>query len=99
MKTPVMDLKDFLKLINLNREAIVKDFKLAMSPEEIKRRTVEALTSSRGESAVAFKEILDSIKLEAYHNGQLSILNHLAFVTETNIKNFEESQNVTTPAT
>lgn len=98
MKTPVIDLKDLLSILHLNRDAITKDFKAVMSPEQIKQRTIEAITSSRGESAVAFKEIIDSIKLEAYHNGQLAILQHLAMVVEQTIKNFEEAQNVTTPA-
>lgn len=96
MKTPVIDLKDFLNLLKTNKERITKDFSGVMTPNQIKQVTTEAVVGNTSERVTAFKEILDNIRTEGYYNGQLSIIDHLILVTEKQLKTFEESQNVPT---
>lgn len=91
MKTPVLDLKDYIKFLNKNKEEIGLHLQKILSPEEIKRKTAEALVSSRGQGAVAMKEVLDSIKDEAYYRGQLSVIDHLIMMAEQHLKNYEEA--------
>lgn len=90
MKNPVMDLKDFVDFLKQNKEAIAKNMAALMTPQQLKQASVEAVVGNTGERVTTFKEILDNIRQEGYHQGQLSIVNHLILVLEKNIKNFEE---------
>jgi len=89
MKTPVLDLKDYIKFLNKNKEDISKEMQKVLSPEEVKKKTLEATSSNKSNGLVTMKEVLDSIKNEAYYKGQLGIIEHLLSSAEQHLKKFE----------
>lgn len=88
MKNPVLDLNDFLKLLKNNQLELNRELRLFLAPEDIKKKTSEALVSSKGKSAVAMKEIIDNLSGEAYCRGQLSVVEHLILIVEKQIQNY-----------
>lgn len=96
MKKAVLDLKDYVVWLKENKERIAKEFAGIMTPNQIKKVTTEAVVGSPGERVVAFKEVLDNIRVEGYYNGQMAIIDHLVMVAEQQIKNHEASENVST---
>lgn len=86
MKNPVIDVTDFLKLLHKNRNLFVQQKVGVLTPEEIKAKTMAATLGKSGEGLVSFKEVMDSIKKESFINGQVSVIDHLIFILENQLK-------------
>lgn len=91
VKNPVLDLKDYIQLLKINHEETSKELNKLLTPEEIKIKTREVLYNKTSSGLLTFKEVLDSIKNEAFIKGQLSIIEHLIMVAEQHLKDYEEN--------
>lgn len=91
MKNPVLDLKDYIQFLKKNHKETSKELNKLLTSEEIKAKTTEVLHNKTSSGLLTFKEVLDSIKNEAFIKGQLSNLEHLIMVAEQQLKDYEEN--------
>lgn len=95
MKKPVLDLKDYIEWLKISRENFAKEMPTILTPDQIKSKTLQAVTGTPGDGLTSFKEIMDSLKKESFIKGQLAILDHLIIVAEQQVKNYEDKTNGT----
>lgn len=93
LKNPVLPLNEYITYLKKQQANLKAEISRLSTPDEIKRKTAEAVVATKAKRILAFKEVLDTITEQSYYTGQLEMVNDLLAVAEQSLKQFQEVNN------
>ena len=74
MKNPVIEVSALVFKLEQQKQEVSKEIKKVLTPEQIKKKSVEVLAADKNQSVVIMNDIMTSMKKEAYLTGQLHLI-------------------------
>lgn len=93
MRTPVLPLVEYINFLKVKQDKLKQEIEQLSTPDDVKRKTSEAVVASKGKRIIAFKEVIDIITEQAYYKGRLEEINDLLSTAEESLRKYQEATN------